>query len=110
VSKTKRSDWGKMAGDYLSARKELALSIQLIDARHEPTVLDRQLNDWLVFHQKEHLAVATKSDKLTTNQLLTSVRGMRESLENTKVVACSAETGKGREELWVQIVAAVEKR
>ena len=110
VSKTKRSDWGKMAEEYLSAREELSLSIQLIDARHEPTDLDKQLNDWLIFNKKQHLAVATKSDKLSGNQLLSRLRDIRQSFENTNVIACSAETGKGRDELWKYILGAVEKR
>src|SRR5688572_9526642 len=37
VSKQTRSEWGKMAEEYLANRNELVLSIQLIDARHEPT-------------------------------------------------------------------------
>src|SRR4028119_1153994 len=51
VSKTMRAEWGVMAEEYLSNRRELTLSIQLIDARHEPTALDRQLNEWLHFHR-----------------------------------------------------------
>src|SRR5258708_31131249 len=49
VSKTVRSDWGKMAEEYLAEREELALCIQLIDSRHKPTALDIQLNEWLIF-------------------------------------------------------------
>src|SRR2546429_3247462 len=48
VSKTMRADWGKMAEEYLSEREQLALCIQLIDSRHEPTPLDLELNEWLV--------------------------------------------------------------
>src|SRR2546421_3108664 len=61
VSKTMRSDWGKMAEEYLSERGELALCIQLIDSRHKPTALDIQLNEWLVFNNKRHLIVVTKA-------------------------------------------------
>ncbi len=42
-----RADWGKMAEDYLSGRDELILSIQLVDSRHPPTELDRQLHEWM---------------------------------------------------------------
>src|SRR6185295_5175896 len=55
VSKSTRADWGKMAEDYLTGRPELMLSIQLVDSRHEPTSLDRQLNEWLVYHEKQHV-------------------------------------------------------
>ena len=69
VSKSMREDWGKMAEEYLSQRDELALCVQLIDARHEPTALDKQLNEWLVFNKKPLVIVATKADKLTKNAL-----------------------------------------
>src|SRR5437773_6264981 len=80
VSKAMRSDWGKMAEEYLEQRRELALSIQLVDSRHEPTELDRQLNEWLVFHEKKHLVVATKSDKLSKNELRKSLASAGETL------------------------------
>src|SRR5947208_7081098 len=42
VSKAMRSDWGKMAEEYLAKRRELVLSIQLVDSRHSPTELVKQ--------------------------------------------------------------------
>src|SRR3954452_20009047 len=40
VSKAMRSDWGKLAEEYLSWSQRLRLCVQLIDARHQPTELD----------------------------------------------------------------------
>src|SRR3954453_16755447 len=37
VSKSMRSDWGRMAEEYLSARETLTPCVQLVDSRHEPT-------------------------------------------------------------------------
>src|SRR5215203_5181813 len=67
VSKSMRADWGKMAEEYLSERPNLVLSIHLIDARHEPTELDRQLNAWLVMNELPFVVAATKADKLSSN-------------------------------------------
>lgn len=110
VSRSKRSDWGKMAEDYLADRRELVLSIQLIDARHEPTMLDRQLNEWLNFYQKPYVIAATKADKISNNLLTTRLRSISQLFSGSKVIACSAQTGKGREELWAVILEAVKKR
>ena len=77
VSKSMRSDWGEMAEEYLSQREQLVLCIQLIDSRHDPTKLDLQLNEWLNFHQKPHLIVATKADKLSKNQLAKQLKAIR---------------------------------
>lgn len=97
VPKTMRQDWGKMAEDYLSKREPLALCIQLIDVRHKPTELDRELHDWLSFHQKPNIVVATKSDKLSSNQLRKSLAEINEQLEESTVIAYSSKTGKGRD-------------
>jgi len=109
VSKATRSDWGRIAEDYLRNREELALSVQLIDSRHPPTTLDRELFDWLDFNGKEHLVAATKADKLSNNQLLKQLRDAREIFSETELAACSVRTGMGREELWRHIELAIEK-
>lgn len=109
VSKTTRADWGKMAEDYLSGRKELALSIQLVDARHEPSALDRQLNEWLVYHGKDNLVVATKADKLSNLQRQKQIRSIEDTFAESKVIAYSAKTGRGREDVWGYVSSAIEK-
>ncbi len=109
VSKSMRADWGKMAEDYLSTRRELALFVQLVDARHSPTDLDRQLGDWLAHHRKESVVVATKSDKLSANQLVKNIREVRGVFPDSDVIAYSAETGRGREEVWKAIGDALQK-
>lgn len=107
VSKSMRSDWGTMAEEYLSEREQLVLCVQLIDSRHEPTRLDLQLNEWLNFNGKPHIAVATKSDKLTANQLTKQLKLIRMALKFSEVIPYSAETGKGRDDVWGQLDAAV---
>lgn len=107
VSKSMRADWGIMARDYLSERKELVLSIQLVDSRHKPTDLDQQLNDWLIFNKKNHIVVATKSDKSSNNQLHNQLDEIEKMLSESKIFAYSATTGKGREALWAEIQYAV---
>lgn len=108
VSKAMRADWGKMAEEYLLERRELVLFIQLIDSRHKPTKLDINLYEWLKFHHKNSIVVATKSDKLSTNQLNKSLREIEKTLPDTKLIAYSAQTGKGREAVWREIQIALE--
>jgi GTP-binding protein len=107
VSKTMRADWGKMAEEYLSEREELALCIQLIDSRHEPTTLDVQLNDWLEHNDRPHLAVATKSDKLSNNELQKSIDTAQARLPGTRIIPYSSQTGRGRDEVWAAIQNAL---
>jgi GTP-binding protein len=107
VSKSMRAEWGTMAFDYLSERQELVLSIQLIDSRHEPTALDRQLNEWLVANEKPFIIVATKSDKLSANQLKKQLKVIESTVSAEKVIPYSSLTGKGRDEVWESIKNAV---
>ncbi|MGB7200650.1 MAG: ribosome biogenesis GTP-binding protein YihA/YsxC [Pyrinomonadaceae bacterium] len=108
VSKTMRNDWGKMAEEYLAERIELALCVQLIDARHEPTALDKQLNEWLLFNKRPHIAVATKADKLSKNELQKSLKTAQGTFSDTKIIVYSSQTGLGRDELWMEINRAVD--
>jgi GTP-binding protein len=107
VSKGMRQDWGRMAEEYLGKRRDLALSIQLVDSRHSPTELDKQLHEWLIFNQKPHIIVATKADKLSSNKLRKSLDEIEKQLPQSRVIAYSSETGKGRDELWREIENAL---
>ena len=107
VSKSMRADWGQMAEEYLSERESLALCIQLVDSRHEPTKLDKQLHEWLTFHQKPHIIAATKADKLSSNQLRKTLAGIENELSDSRVIAYSSVTGKGRDAIWETINSAV---
>jgi GTP-binding protein len=109
VSKSMRSDWGKMAEEYLTEREELALSIQLVDSRHEPSALDMQLHEWLVFNNKDHLVVATKSDKLSANLLQKQLTSIRQTMKGSIVLGYSASTGKGKDAVWSEIETALKK-
>lgn len=107
VSKTTREGWGKMAEEYLAEREELRLSIQLVDARHEPSKLDRQLNDWLEHYKKPYVIAATKADKLSANERRKSVTLIERTFNSARVVPYSSTTGTGREQLWTVIQEAL---
>lgn len=110
VSKTMRADWGKMAEEYLTERQELVLSIHLVDSRHKPTELDRQLHEWLVYNQRNHIVVATKADKLSNNKLKNSLQEIENNLPGSKIITYSSLTGKGKDALWREIFDALEKK
>jgi GTP-binding protein len=107
VPKSLRAGWGEMVTTYLAKRQQLVLSIQLVDSRHEPTTLDLQLHDWLEHSAKPRLIVATKSDKLSNNDLKTSLERARRVFKAANVIAFSAKSGQGRNELWHTIEDAL---
>jgi GTP-binding protein len=107
VPKELRSSWGEMVTTYLAKREQLVLSIHIVDSRHEPTKLDLQLHEWLEHSAKPRLIVATKSDKLSNNELKESLGRVKRVFTKDRVVVFSAKDGRGRGELWQTIEAAV---
>ena len=107
VPKEIKSTWGEMATTFLAKRRQLVLSIQLVDSRHEPTKQDLQLHKWLEESNKPRLVVATKSDKLSNNELRKNLGHIARVLNDDSVMAFSAKTGRGRDELWRAIKNAI---
>lgn len=104
--KALKAEWSKAAEDYLAKRTELVLSIHIVDSRHEPSPQDLQLHEWLLHHQKPNLIVATKSDKLSKNELRRNIDRLKRAFHSDhELVTYSATRRSGREELW----AAIEK-
>lgn len=100
VPKKLKTEWGEMATSYLANRRQLVLSIHIVDSRHEPTKLDLQLHEWLVHSARPRIIVATKSDKLSNNELRLSLGRAKRVFPEDKVVAYSAKTGRGQQEVW----------
>ena len=104
-----RQRLGKMTETYLEERQELRAIVQLIDARHGPTELDRAMIDWLRAGRKPFLLVFTKSDKLSKGKMkkqldrLESEGTMSEMLFTT----FSAVDGSGRDDIWDWLVEQV---
>src|ERR1051325_4137524 len=104
-----KSSWDEMATTFLAKRRQLVLSIHIVDSRHEPTKQDLQLHEWLEGSNKPQLTVATKSDKLSNNELRKNLGHIARVLNDDSVMAYSAKSGRGREELWRAIKSAIEE-
>jgi GTP-binding protein len=109
VPKEIKSSWGEMATTFLAMRRQLVLSIHIVDSRHEPTKQDLQLHEWLEESNKPQLTVATKSDKLSNNELRNNLGRIARVLNIDSVMAYSAKSGRGREELWRSIKSAIDR-
>ena len=57
----------------------------------------------------DFVIVATKSDRLSGNQLRNALRLSAENLPNATVIPFSAKTGTGKEQLWQQIRKAIDE-
>jgi GTP-binding protein len=107
ISREISSQWPTFVEPYLKERPCLALCLVLIDVNVPPQESDRQLMEFLSASGRPFAVVATKSDKLSGNQLNNSLRTLAEGLPAAKIVSYSARTGAGHSELWQEIREAV---
>jgi len=103
------AEWPKFIEPYLAERPTLALSIALIDCNVPPQPSDAQLLDWLRTQERPFLVVATKSDRLSGNALTSALDLLRREHQIESVVAFSARTGSGRDQLWAKIRAHIQQ-
>jgi GTP-binding protein len=108
ISREISQQWPTFIDPYLKERPCLALCVALVDANVPPQSADRQLLDFLSGIGRPTLIVATKSDRLSGNQLRNSLHTLAEAYPQAQVIPFSARTGEGREALWRQIQGGVE--
>ena len=107
-----RDLWGPMVEGFLERRGGfIALAIVLVDARHEPTDLDRVMLDWLLDRDIPRIVVGVKADKLSGNERSRADRALREALatapDGVAPFLVSAKTGLGMKELWRHVDGAL---
>ncbi len=94
--------WKELIEAYLLGRNNLALSILLLDVRRGWMEKDLELKQWLEFHNRRHLVVATKTDKLKRPELHRGLEAIRR-VAGHDPVPFSAVTGQGVREIWQAI-------
>ena len=106
--KNVQAQWSDAAAEYLEKSDRLTLSIHLIDSRHEPTAKDVQLQQWLIHNDRPYVIVATKSDKLSNNELAKNIAHAKKVLNTSNVIAYSSVTGRGANEVW-RVISGIIK-
>jgi len=109
ISREISQEWPKFIEPYLNDRPTLGLCVVLIDANVPPQQSDRQLLDFLSASDREFLLVATKSDRLSNNQLNGALRTLTQEYPAAPLLPFSAKTGAGRDQLWAQIRQAAQQ-
>ena len=104
VSKTERDAFQKMVNEYLKSDRRRVIW-QIVDLRHPPTALDRQMNEFLRSKKLPFMVVATKADKLSNNEMAKNKAMMKKELDlkEEELVVFSANDGRGKEELLKRI-------
>jgi GTP-binding protein len=108
--KTKIEAWMKLVRDYLRGRPTLLRVLLLIDARHGTKSTDAALMTLMDDAAVSYQAVLTKTDKIKPVRLNQTLAALEAELAthpaaHARILATSARTGSGIEELRAQIAA-----
>ncbi|MDC0229592.1 ribosome biogenesis GTP-binding protein YihA/YsxC [Deltaproteobacteria bacterium] len=109
VPESVRRKWQNLVEAYLSERETLRNVVLIIDCRHNPTVQDRQLLEWLEYYQRPTLIVASKIDKLKRGRVQKHLQKIKHdlSIESVPLGHSSMQYGR-REEIWKKLVPWIE--
>ena len=81
VPKEVTAQWAQFINPYLEKRESLVLCLALVDVTIPPQELDLQLLEWLRHVDRNFMVVATKADRISGNQLRTSLQKLSEQLQ-----------------------------
>ena len=102
VSQAERARWGRLIEQWFQDPSLMTLGIQIVDARHKPTVDDCTMIECFKQSGKPFIVVANKLDKLKKSEIEPNLLQIKTTLQlddSVKVIPFSAEKKLGRTEL-----------
>ena len=109
VSKEARATWRPLIEGYLTGSAALRGIVLLLDVRRAPTDDDLHMLDFLAKTQLPTIVVATKVDKLRAAERAERIKALalEAGIDGDQLIAFSAVTGAGRDELAEAVAALV---
>ncbi len=114
-SKESKRVWSTLTEEYFTKNPSgdcIKLVIQLIDIRTGPTDDDILMINWLIDHGVEFTVVATKTDKLSRQQLKAALEELDKSYfagTGIEILPFSSVSGVGKEQLWNKIYDSISR-
>lgn len=104
--------WRHLVNDFLRGRAVLKRALVLIDSRHGPKDVDREIMDMLDRAAVSYRLVLTKADKVKATELAdvrvaTEAEARKHPAAHPDVIATSSEGGMGVAELRAAVLEAV---
>lgn len=112
VSKKQRAKSKKLIGNYVLHREELRIVFHLVDSRHPPGEIDRDILHLLKQSEAVPIVLLTKTDKLSGNHRHRAVQAVESVLQEINlevpIILTSAKDGRGRSEVldWITSLVA----
>lgn len=110
VSVAEKKRWAELVEGYFAQYRNLALVVQIVDFRHEPTKDDLNMINFLENRETNFVVVCTKSDKLNKTERAKQTECMENLFKNNKrkFIIYSSVTGEGVEEIKDFIKVSVQ--
>lgn len=111
VSKKDRERWGRMITEYFTNRDNLVTLFLLMDFRHKPSELDKQMKEFADDLDIPYAIVLTKVDKIKKSQRNKHISLFVNELDlpsSDALFLFSSETGEGKEEIWEVIESQLD--
>lgn len=106
VSKSEKESWSKSINEYLEMREPLLEIFLLVDIRHEPTSLDKQMYEYILENGFSGIVIATKSDKISKGQYAKHINLIAKKLNignKDLIIPFSSEKKDMVDEIWFVI-------
>lgn len=96
--------WKDLIDQYLLQRRSLELCFIILDARRGWMEKDLELKQWLEHHNRRYQVIATKTDKLKSqNDLRQGMQAIRGQSPDSEPLPFSAVSCRGAREIWQAI-------
>ncbi len=106
-SKDEQQRWAELINEYITLRTGRILGVVILDIRRGLTPLDIMLLGILKSNNVNFIIVATKTDKLKTNELKAALLKVKTQIKlegfESEIIRFSAVTGEGKKELYNSI-------
>ena len=112
VAKSELGRWSDLIEGYFNQDRQFALVASLIDIRHDPSVLDHHMVEFLKEAELPFAVVLTKADKLSKAQQNRQRAAISKALDlpkGTPLVVTSSAKGDGIDDLRKLITQYVEE-
>lgn len=103
-AKSQKKDWGPLLRDYFKKRKALKAVIIFMDIRHPLKDSDIEMIKLCSKSNVDFIPVLTKSDKLSNNKIVNSIKDVNKRLIGCEAIVISAKDQKGIELLSKEIM------
>lgn len=113
ASQKAKATFSELADKYLESNRPIALVLHLLDIRHDPSIQDMQMIEWLRSRDLPSIIILTKADKLSRMQTLkrkseiTSLLGLDEAAD---LLIFSAQSKQGVADLRNRIASFFQEQ